>query len=582
MTRTFGKQTEEAKQMTAAGSAGAASHGGVAWHAIKWQRVHQTVRRLQARIVKATQAGRWGKVKALQHLLTHSFSGKAQAVKRVTENPGKRTSGVDQVLWDTPAKKTTAIRTLRQCGYRPQPVRRVYIAKPNGKKRPLGISTMKDRAMPALYLLALEPIAETRADPNSYGFRPARSPADAIGHLHQVLSLPTGAQWIFEGDIRSCFDEISHEWLLTHIPMEKAILQKWLKAGFMDKSVWHAMEAGAPQGAICSPVLANLTLDGLEAKLREHYPKATACSRRAKVNLVRFADDFVITGSSKELLETEVKPLVEQFLHERGLELSQEKTRITHITDGFEFLGQQVRAYKGKILVKPSRKSVHTFLEKVRRLIKAHAQATTGNLISQLNPLIRGWANYHRHVSSKQTFAKVDHAIFFALWRWATRRHPHKSRRWIKDTYFHTIGERHWVFCGKRLDKTGHPQTVRLFAASSVPIKRHAKIKSAANPFDPAWEVYFEQRLGVTMADDLKGRRTVLYLWNEQRGLCPVCQQSLTHLTGWHIHHLVWRTRGGPDHATNRVLLHPNCHQQVHSQELTVAKPRPSPDVRKA
>src|SRR5882672_10801112 len=166
--------------------------------------------------------------------------------------------------------------------------------------------------------------------------------------------------------------------------MEKPILQRWLKAGFMDKSVWHAMEAGAPQGAICSPVLANLTLDGLEAKLREHYPKATACSRRAKVNLVRFADDFVITGSSKELLETAVKPLVEQFLHERGLVLSSEKTRITHITDGFEFLGQQVRAYKGKILVKPSRKSVHTFLEKVRRLIKAHAQATTGNLISQL------------------------------------------------------------------------------------------------------------------------------------------------------------------------------------------------------
>jgi RNA-directed DNA polymerase len=266
--------------MTAASSAGAASHGGVDWHAIDWPKAHQTVRRLQARIVKATQAGRWGKVQALQRLLTHSFSGKALAVKRVTENPGKHTPGVDRAIWDTPTKKAAAIPTLRQHGYRARPLRRVYIPKPNGKKRPLGIATMKDRAMQALYLLALEPIAETRADPNSYGFRPGRSPADAIGHLHQVLSLPTGAQWILEGDIRSCFDQISQEWLLTHSPMEKSILRQWLKAGFREQSVWHATEVGVPQGAICSPVLANLTLDGLEAKLRERYPKAAARSRR--------------------------------------------------------------------------------------------------------------------------------------------------------------------------------------------------------------------------------------------------------------------------------------------------------------
>jgi RNA-directed DNA polymerase len=565
--------------MTAEVSAGAASRERREWQAIEWHHAHQIVRRLQARIVKATQAGRWGKVQALQRLLTHAFSGKALAVKRVTENPGKRTPGVDGVLWDTPAKKATAIHTLRQRGYRPCPVRRVYIAKPNGKKRPLGIATLKDRAMQALYLLALEPIAETQADPNSYGFRPGRSPADAIGHLHQVLSLPTGAQWILEGDIRSCFDQISHDWLLTHIPMDKTILQQWLKAGFMDKAVLHATEAGVPQGAICSPVLANLTLDGLEAKLRERYPKATARSRRAKVNLVRFADDFVITGSSKELLATEVKPLVERFLQERGLELSAPKTTLTHIKDGFEFLGQQIREYKGKILAQPSRTSVHTLLTKVRALIKTNAQATTGNLIVQLNPLIRGWAYYHRHVSSKQTFAKVDHAIFLALWQWAKRRHPHKSRHWIKDAYFQVIEGCRWAFCGQRPSNAGRPQRVRLFSASSVAIKRHPKIKGAANPFDPGWEVYFEQRLGVTMADDLKGRRTLLYLWKEQNGCCPVCQQPITYLTGWDNHHLIWRTHGGADHAANRVLLHPTCHRQVHSQGLVVAKPRPSRDV---
>jgi len=568
--------------MTTATTAGAASHGAVEWHAIDWQNAHQTVRRLQARIVKATQAGRWGKVKALQRLLTHSFSGKALAVKRVTENQGKHTPGVDRVIWDTPAKKAAAIPTLRQHGYRVQPLRRVYIPKPNGKKRPLGIATMKDRAMQALYRLALEPIAETRADPNSYGFRPERSPADAIGHLHQVLSLPTGAQWIFEGDIRSCFDHISHEWLLTHIPMEKPLLRQWLKAGFMEKSVLHATEAGTPQGAPCSPVLANLTLDGLEAKRRERYPKATARSRRAKVNLVRFADDFVITGSSKELLETAVQPLVEQFLHERGLELSPEKTRITHIKDGFEFLGQQLREYHGHILAQPSRQSVPTLLEKVRALLKANAQATTGTLISQLTPLIRGWAYYHRHGSSKQTFSTVDHAIFRALWQWAKRRHPRKARRWIKERYFLAIGGRNWVFCGERRGKGGQPQQVRLFCASPVAIKRHPKIKRAANPFDPAWEVSCEQRLGVKIAGDLKGRRQLLYLWREQGGRCPICNQPLTMLTGWHSHHIVWRVHGGSDGATNRVLLHPNCHGQVHSQGLFVVTPRSSPSVGKA
>jgi len=253
ITRKLGKRTQEAMQMTAHHEgAGAASRVLVDWQAIDWQQVHHNVRRLQVRIVKATQQGRWGKVKALQRLLTHSFSGKALAVRRVTENSGKRTPGVDQIIWSTPAVKAAAVQTLRQRGYLSSPLRRLYIPKSNGKKRPLGIPTMRDRAMQALYLLALDPIAETTADPNSYGFRKARSPADAIEQCFLTLSRTNAAQWVLDGDIRSCFDEISHDWLEAHIPIEKPILQTWLKAGYMDQHVLYPTEAGTPQGGICA------------------------------------------------------------------------------------------------------------------------------------------------------------------------------------------------------------------------------------------------------------------------------------------------------------------------------------------
>ena len=400
--------------------AGAVSHDLLEWHAIDWRRVQQNVRRLQARIVKAVQEGRWGKVRALQHVLTHSFSAKALAVRRVTENQGKRTPGVDRVTWKTPAHKAVAIGTLRQRSYRPQPLRRVYVAKSNGKLRGVGIPTMRDRAMQALYLLALDPIAETLADPNSYGFRIQRAPADAIEQCHTVLARQDSPEWVLEGDIRACFDEFSHQWLLAHIAMDKAMLSKWLKAGYIERNVLHLTEAGTPQGGICSPVIANLALDGLETRLRTAFPHKVWNGYKQvcpKVNFIRLADDFVITGATKELLEAEVKPLVEAFLKERGLELSAEKTVITHIADGFDFLGQNLRKYNGKLLIKPSAKSIKTVLRKVRTVIKDNKGTAAGHLIYQLNPIIRGWAMYHRHAVSAKVFESVDHAIFQALWR---------------------------------------------------------------------------------------------------------------------------------------------------------------------
>jgi RNA-directed DNA polymerase len=577
ITRELGQPLQERRQMTAVATlTGALSADLVAWHTIDWYAVHRTVRGLQGRIVKAVQAGRWGKVHALQHLLTHSFSGKALAVQRVTTNDGRKTPGVDGVVWDTPEKKACVIGALRQRGYHALPLRRIYIPKKDGtqRQRPLSIPTMHDRAMQALYLLALDPIAETLGDPNSYGFRTERSTADAIEQCFNVLARQHSPQWILEGDIRACFDGISHDWLLAHIPMETAMLQKWLKAGFMEKHILYPTETGVPQGGIASPVIANLALDGLEKLLKAHYPPNTKRAQRAKVNLVRYCDDFITTGSSYELLEHEVKPLVAQFLGERGLELSPTKTHLTSIEDGFDFLGQHLRKYAGKLLIKPARKNIKTFLGHVREVVKANKQTTTGNLIAQLNPMIRGWANYHRHVVSKVVFHQVDTAIFKCLWSWATRRHPKKSRRWVAKKYFRTHHGRQWTFVGTGTSPQKQPDELVLFRAGDVLIQRHVKIKGTANPYDPQWAVYFEARLGVKMTHTLKGRRQLLYLWKHQHGLCPVCHQKITRLTGWHNHHVIWRTHGGRDTTDNRVLLHPNCHRQVHSQALDGAPSR--------
>lgn len=274
----------------AATLAGAAPRRATDWHSIDWKKVFRTVRRLQARIVKATRQGRWGKVKALVYLLTHSFAGRALAIRRVVTNSGAHSPGVDGVVWDTPQKKTTAFNALQRHGYQPQPLRRVYIPKSNGDLRPLGIPTMVDRAMQALYLLGLDPIEETLADRNSYGFRLGRCCADALAQCHKILNGQDRAEWILEGDIKSCYDRISHSWLLTNVPMDKVILRKWLKAGFLEKGVLFATTEGTPQGGIISPALANRTLDGLEELLRRKFGGSKRKSK-CKVHLVRYADD---------------------------------------------------------------------------------------------------------------------------------------------------------------------------------------------------------------------------------------------------------------------------------------------------
>lgn len=533
------------------------------WEAIDWQKALAYVKKLQVRIVKAQKEGHYSKVKSLQWLLTHSFYAKALAVKRVTSNQGKRTSGVDHELWLTPQAKFNAISKLNRRGYHPQPLRRHYIPKKNGKMRPLGIPTMTDRAMQTLYKFSLEPIAETYADPNSYGFRIGRSTHDAIEQCFTDLNKGKSPEWILEGDIKGCFDHISHEWLLENIPVDTQILEKWLKCGYVETRKLFPTDEGAPQGGTISPTLMNMTLDGLERLLQERLPTRQKVNGRThfnKLNFVRYADDFIITGESPEFLRDKVLPIVKEFLTERGLQLSEEKTVITHIEDGFDFLGKNIRKYNGKLLIKPSKTSVKSFLEKVRSIIKGNKSTKQETLIRKLNPVIRGWVNNQRYVVSSKVFSRVDYEIYKCLWQWAKRRHKKKSHKWIAQKYWHHIGSRQWTFSVPYENQSteGEPLYCKLEYATDTKIIRFKKIVAEANPFDECWTDYFEEREGEKLLNSTKGREKLLTIWRRQHRRCPVCGDLITSETGFKVH-----TPAGKNSL--KIMVHKECHEEIHS-----------------
>jgi RNA-directed DNA polymerase len=473
--------------MTREQSFGASSNKVSDWKAIDWPKIRRDVRRLQLRIAKAIRADNYGKAKALSWLLTHSHSAKLMAVKRVTENKGAKTPGVDNVLWRTDKQRYAAVQHLKRRGYRPLRLRRHYIPKKNGKLRPLSIPTMRDRAMQALHALALKPIAETLGDRNSYGFREGRSCADAIGQCFCALAKSYAPVWVLEGDIKSCFDRISHKWLLANIPMDARILRQWLEAGYWEKGRLFPTQEGTPQGGIISPVLANLTLDGMEKAIRSRIRP-----RHDQVNFIRYADDFIVTARNKETLEQIVKPLLVAFLAERGLELSEQKTTITHIGAGFNFLGQNLRKYRNKLVIKPSKEGCKALVQKTRECIKGRLGQTAETLITKLNPITRGWANYHRHVCSAKAFWNADKAIHYQLLRWARRTHPNKSYGWLKQRCFSHQG-RFGFFALKR-SKTGENRVLRWHSPRHTVIERHVKVRGEANPYDPVYTEYFERR----------------------------------------------------------------------------------------
>jgi RNA-directed DNA polymerase len=449
------------------------------WKGIDFQKAEADVKHLQRRISKAYIDGKTSLAKRLSYLLVNSWSAKVLAVRRVSEqNQGRHTPGVDGKLWLTDKQKMDAVNSLNKGRYRAKPLRRIYIPKKNGKLRPLSIPTMYDRAMQALYALALDPIQEATADPNSYGFRIGRSCQDAMGEIQLMMASSKRPEWVLEGDIKGCFDNISHDWMMENIPMDKAILKQFIKSGFVFGERLFPTERGSPQGGVISPILANMVLNGMERIVKENFPRA---------NLTRFADDFVVVLDSPKTAE-KVKDLLIGFLGERGLELSEEKTLITHIDDGFDFLGWNFKKHRNQkrkvLIIKPSKQSLHSMMDGIKETVLVQGKAwTQDQIIEVLNPKLRGWCNYHSAVMSSKTFDYLDAYLFRTLYSWGLHRHNDKGKCWVLDRYWHPKGARKYEFC---TDKN------QLFRPCDMKMKRHVKTRNGMNPYIDT--EYFQER----------------------------------------------------------------------------------------
>jgi len=419
--------------------------------------------------------------------------------------------------------------------------------------------------MQALYLMSLEPIAETTADNHSYGFRKERCTTDAAVQCYIILASGKSPDWILEGDIKGCFDHISHEWLLNNIPMDKVMLKKWLNAGFVFNKELFPTEEGTPQGGIISPTLANMTLDGLQTLLAEKYKPKSKSGKTyyPKVNLVRYADDFIITGRNRETLENEVLPIVREFLKVRGLTLSEEKTKITHIDEGFDFLGFNFRKYKGKFLTKPSKKGLLKFMDKIRGIISSNKSSKQESVIRLLNPVIVGWTNYYKHSSASVTFRKADYLIFKKLWQWAVRRHPKKGKYWIANRYFRRFNNRGWCFTAD-LDKNSQNEKIRLKRLYDTKITNFIKIIGKANPYDPEWKEYFDKRNTYKMLLSLNGRKTLLSVWKRQECKCPLCGNLIDKEHAWSMVETVTNEKA------KKILVHDDCRRKQNQQKEVI------------
>jgi RNA-directed DNA polymerase len=477
------------------------------WDSIDWKLVEKRVKNLRQRIFRATQERQWKKVRSLMKLMIRSYSNLLQSVRKVTqENKGKGTPGIDRRVVLTSKSRAKLVRELsKHALWKTSPGRRVYIPKANGKRRPLGILTISDRATQAIIKNALEPSWEARFEAHSYGFRPGRSCHDAIEQCWIRLNRHCKDRWVLDADVRAAFDNISHQFILDQIGNVpgRELIKQWLKAGYVEEEIFHATDSGVQQGGVISPVLANIALDGLGEFLGRNF------------GFIRYADDFVVTAKSKEDLE-EVKPKIERWLEQRGLALNDEKTRISSINDGFDFLSFHIRHFNGKCFTKPQKEKVLAFVSRIKTWLNKHRSSTQENVIRSLNLIINGWANYYRHAVSKQVFSYVDHRIWKLLWSWCLRRHPEKGKRWVRDKYFTTKKTRQWSFFAKSQDRHGNQRNLYLVHLSDIPIRRHAKVAGTASPDDPSLREYWTKRKKKTNSEDNKLEATTADLGKQR------------------------------------------------------------------
>jgi RNA-directed DNA polymerase len=568
----------------------------VEWSQINWRKVEKSVFKLQKRIYRACQSGNIRAVRKLQKTLTNSYYAKLLAVRRVSQDnqgtglsrcgskfrtqPLKKTAGVDKVKSLTPTQRFELVRNLK-LGDKAKPVRRVWIPKNNREKRPLGIPTMADRATQALVKMAIEPEWEVKFEPNSYGFRPGRSCHDAIEAIFNAVRVKP--KYVLDADIAKCFDRINHKQLLKKLntyPKLRRQIKAWLKAGVMDNGKKLFPEEGTPQGGVISPMLANIALHGMEERIKEYAAtwKGRKRNNQYSLNLIRYADDFVILHEKPEVIQ-QCKQIIEKWLKQLGLALKLNKTRITHTLEeykgekpGFDFLGFNVRQYKVskyksgksmkgfKTIIKPSKEKVMEHYHNLAKVIDNNKAVNQLILIGQLNPIIRGWSNYYRTVCSKDTFSKLNHLLTLKLLRWAKRRHPRKGKKWVKDKYWHTSGDRNWVFAEWARKSLSY---VKLLNHADTPIARHVKVKGDKSPYDGD-NVYWAARMG----KNPEIKNSVAKLLKRQKGKCNKCGLFLKHGDKIEEDHIIANALGGDNTLSNSCLLHRHCHDSKTKEDL--------------